>query len=98
MKTYFVAQIKITDENEYNKYLARCDEVFSKCKGKYIVLDNSPELLEGEWNYTRMVIIQFNSKDDFTKWYYSDAYQQILKYRKAGSFCNTVLVKGIENI
>ena len=95
MEQYFIAQIKITDQIEYNKYLAQCDEVFSKYNGKYIVVDDTPEVLEGEWEYTRMVIIRFNSREAFTNWYYSDEYQEILKHRLAGAICNTVVVSSL---
>jgi len=96
MKTYFIAQIKITDQAVYNKYLEHVDEVFSKFNGKYIVLDNSPEVIENEWDYTRMVVIEFGSKDEFTKWYYSADYQRILEFRLAGAVCNSVIVNSLE--
>jgi uncharacterized protein (DUF1330 family) len=52
--------------------------------------------LEGEWNYTKSVIIKFNSKEDFEDWYYSDDYQKILKYRLNASNSDTILLEGID--
>lgn len=96
MKVEFIAQIKITDQAEYNKYLEYANEVFSKFKGTYLVLDNSPEVIEGEWDYTRMVIIEFNSREEFDQWYYSEEYQRILKFRLSGAICNSVIVNRLE--
>ena len=94
MSYYFVANIKIDDHDEYKKYVDEVEEVFSKYNGKYLALDDNPKLLEGVWNYTRSVIIEFNSKADFEKWYNSDDYQRILKSRLKAAKCDTILIKG----
>ena len=96
MKYYFVAQIKIHNQIEYQKYLDKVDEVFSKYKGRYIALDNSPIHLEGKWDYTKSVIIEFKSKKDFENWYYSIEYQAILKHRLSASTCDTILLQGLK--
>jgi len=94
MTHYFVAQIKITDPAEYQKYLGSVDEVFSKYKGEYLAVDENPTILEGKWEYTKSVIIRFDSKKDFEDWYYSADYQNILKFRLNGSLCDSILVSG----
>jgi uncharacterized protein (DUF1330 family) len=93
---YFVAQIRIDNPKEYKKYLDKFDDIFSRYKGEYLAIDESPTLLEGDWNYTKSVLIKFNSKKDFENWYYSDAYQKILKHRLNASKCDTILVEGVE--
>ncbi len=47
MSTYFIAQIKIHDPDEYEKYLDGFDEVFSKYDAEVVLVDDNPELLEG---------------------------------------------------
>jgi uncharacterized protein (DUF1330 family) len=96
MTHYFSAQIKINDPAEYEKYLERFDDIFSQYKGEYLAIDESPTLLEGDWNYTKSVLIKFNSKQDFEDWYYSDDYQSILKYRLKASKCDTILIEGVD--
>jgi uncharacterized protein (DUF1330 family) len=91
---YFVAQIKINDDKEYQKYLDEASTVFRKFKGKYLSVDNSPVILEGKWNYTRNVLIEFETKQDFEDWYYSDEYQRILKLRLKAAHCDTLLLEG----
>ena len=94
MKYYFVANIKINDPDEYQKYLNEADEIFSKYNGKYLALDDSPLVLEGKWDYSRVVIIEFQSKSEFNKWYKSKDYQRILEYRLGAADCDTILIKG----
>lgn len=94
MSYFFIAQIDIHDDVEYQKYIDQVDEVFVKFNGKYLVVDNDPIILEGKWNYARFVMIEFATKQDFSDWYYSTEYQNILKHRLKGARCDTVLVRG----
>ena len=95
MSYYFVAQIKIIDEKEYQKYIDNAGDIFKKYKGEYLAVDNNPQILEGDWNYTRTVLIRFESFNDFDDWYNSADYQKILKYRLKAADCDTILVKGL---
>lgn len=96
MKHYFVAQIRVNDPIVYEKYLENFDEIFSKFKGKYLAIDESPVLLEGKWDYTKSVLVEFGSKNEFEDWYYSVEYQKILKYRLKAAKCDTILLEGTE--
>ena len=92
MNAYFIANIKIDNENEYQKYLENVDAVFHKFNGKYLKVDKNPVILEGKWDYSRLVLIEFPDKDSLNKWYYSDEYQAILKHRLLGAKCDTIVV------
>jgi uncharacterized protein (DUF1330 family) len=94
MSYYFVANIRIQDEEEYEKYLEKAMEVFRKYKGSYLAVDDNPLPVEGNWDYTRVVLIRFDSKADFDAWYQSDEYQEILKYRLSAAECDSILMKG----
>lgn len=95
MSYFFVAQIKINDFDEYKKYVDNSGDVFKKYKGEYLAVDNNPAILEGNWEYSRAVIIKFENSDDFYEWYNSPEYQEILKHRLVAADCDTILVKGI---
>jgi uncharacterized protein (DUF1330 family) len=97
MPCYFIANIKITDESIYKKYVEESGEIFSKYNGEYLAVDDNPEVLEGNWQYSRTVIIKFETKNDFKKWYNSPEYQEILEYRLSSSHCDTILVKGLRD-
>lgn len=96
MYYYFFAQIRINDEKVYQKYLNKAGAVFSRFKGEYLAVDNDPQVLEGNWDYTRAVLIRFDSKKHFENWYYSAEYQEILKHRLEASDCDTILVQCME--
>ena len=94
MDYYFIAQIRINHPIDYEKYIKGADKVFKKFNGEYLAVDDHPEIVEGNWNYTRSVLIKFKCKEDFNAWYNSEEYKQILKYRLASADCDTILVKG----
>lgn len=96
MSYYFIASIKINNPADYEKYLDSVDEIFSKYKGEYLAVDSNPVVLEGNWDYTKSVVIKFMSKQDFHDWYYSEDYQRILKYRLDSATCDTILVEGLD--
>ena len=95
MSYYFIANIRIEDEKEYQQYINQVEDVFKRFNGKYLCVDNHPEILEGNWDYSRSVVIEFGTKADFNDWYYSDAYQNILNHRLKAAICDTILVKGL---
>ena len=94
MSYYFVVNIKINNQLEYQKYINKADEVFSKFNGKYLAVHDKPKILEGNWDYSRVVIIEFETEEDFNHWYNSKEYQEILKYRIAASTSDGILIKG----
>ena len=95
MNCYFIANIRIHDAEEYQKYLAEAEGIFRKYNGKYLAVDGEPVCLEGNWDYTRTVLIRFESRDDFYAWYNSGKYQRILRVRLSAADCDSILLKGL---
>jgi uncharacterized protein (DUF1330 family) len=97
MSAYFIANIRVRDAQEYEKYLRDSDEVFARFGGEYLAVDEAPEVLEGGWDYTKTVLIKFPDKEELRRWYDSDAYRRILKYRLGSAECDTIIVQGRQN-
>jgi uncharacterized protein (DUF1330 family) len=93
MSAYFIANIRIHNEVEYQKYLDAVDGVFEKFNGKYLAVDPNPDVLEGQWNYSRAVLIEFPDAQSLKAWYNSSEYQKILRFRLNGADCDTILVR-----
>ena len=96
MSNYFIAYIKIHNPEDYERYLEGFDDVFEKYKGKVIVVDDSPMVLEGEWPYTRAVVIRFPNEEELKNWYESPQYQSLAKHRWQASEADIIVVKGRE--
>lgn len=95
MSCYFLAQIVINDQEEYQKYIEKAVDIFSRYKGKYLAVDDNPEFLEGNGESRRIVLIQFPDEYELKRWYNSEEYQRILKHRLKAADCTTFLVNGL---
>ena len=56
-----------------------------------LAFDQKAEQLEGEWHGTQTVLLEFESVEAASEWYYSDAYQEAAKLRQAAADCNGVI-------
>ena len=95
MAVYLIAQISIHDRERYAQYEAGFMAVLKAHGGTLTAVDDDSEVIEGEWPYTRSVIVRFEDRAAAMGWYESDAYQAILKHRHAASVGNIVLVRGL---
>lgn len=96
MSVYAVALIKIQDRDAYRRYEAGFSPVFAKHRGEILAVEEAPRVIEGDWPYTRTVIIRFPTEDDFQAWYHSPEYQEIAKHRFQGSSAQLAVLTGRE--
>jgi uncharacterized protein (DUF1330 family) len=95
MSVYAIAQLWIHDPVTYGRYVDRFMEVFKKYKGRVLVADESPVIVEGAWDANKVVVVSFPDEASFRDWAESPDYLEIAKDRKAGAKSVIVLVKGI---
>ncbi|MEM7097497.1 MAG: DUF1330 domain-containing protein [Pseudomonadota bacterium] len=95
MPCYIVALINIHDRDTYSKYEAGFMDVFEQFNGTMLSVDEEPQVIEGDWSWTRTVLISFPSNADAQAWYQSAAYQEIAKHRYAASNSQVVFLNGI---
>jgi uncharacterized protein (DUF1330 family) len=96
MSYYIVANIKIEDPAEYSKYQDGFLEVFEKYKGEVLCVSDEPVVVEGDWPYTRVVVLRFPAQDDALAWYASPEYQAIVKHRVNASTAAIVSAPGFD--
>lgn len=95
MAVYAVALIDIHDRDSYGRYENAFMEIFSKYQGKLLSVDESPTVLEGEWPWTRTVLLEFPDEEKLRAWYDSEAYQALAQHRFAGSQASIAVIKGL---
>ena len=94
MSVYVIAQLNIHDRTRYATYGSGFMEIFSKYGGRVLSVDEAAQVLEGDWNYMRTVLLEFPSEEQATAWYRSPEYQSLAEHRFAASDANIVLIKG----
>ena len=93
MSVYVIANLTINDR--YAQYESGFMAVFGKFSGKLLAVDENQEILEGDNDCTRTVLIEFPSTKDAKGWYESDAYQELAKHRWASSTADLILIVGL---
>ena len=94
MSVYIVAHIKIENREEYARYEAGFLEIFAKYEGELLAVSDEPQVIEGEWPYTRAVILRFPDADEARRWYESPEYQALAKHRWEASEGTIVSLAG----
>jgi uncharacterized protein (DUF1330 family) len=96
MSVYAIALVKIDDHVEYAKYVAGFMRTLPPYAGNCLSVDDSPRIIEGQWPYTRTVLLKFPNDDAFKQWYGSDAYQALVQHRFRGSTANFVVIRELQ--
>lgn len=95
MSAYVLVDIEITDPAEYEEYRRLAYPVIAEFGGKYIVRGGTTEMLEGDWNLNRLVIVEFESLARAKESYHSVEYRPALDViRKCGKR-NLIIVEGL---
>jgi uncharacterized protein (DUF1330 family) len=88
-----IAQVKFIREEYYRRYQARFAEAFRPFKGRLLVADEKPKVLDGEWIGDK-VVMEFPDESEAMRFLDSPGYQEISKDRIAGAETLSLLVKG----
>lgn len=95
MSVYLVAQIDITDPDTFKKYGERVAPTVEQYGGRYLVRGGSMENLEGKVTRSRLVVIEFDSKESAKRWYTSPEYGPLIKLRQQASEGEVLIVDGV---
>jgi len=85
----------IVDPVGYEEYKNLAAATVEKYGGKYIVRGGRTEVLEGDWNPKRIVVLQFDSIDRAKQWLNSEEYREPRKMRHHTAKTNMIVVEGL---
>jgi uncharacterized protein (DUF1330 family) len=94
MPTYIIAEIQVTDPTAYDGYRPLAAASVARYGGRFAVRGGDIDLLEGEPEPGRIVVIEFPDEDAARRWYRSEEYQKALKIRQSASRGRVFLVEG----
>lgn len=95
MSAFFLFDnMEVNDPAKLAEYATSVRPVVEKFGGRYRVVGGTTKLLEGSWQPTYPVIIEFDSLEQATAWYESDEYAPYKSMRQSAVRCNAVLIEG----
>ena len=92
---YVIVEIDILDPKGYEEYKQRVGETILKFGGRYVVRGGTTEVLEGDWQPKRIVVLQFESMQRAKDWLHSEEYREPRKMRHRTAKTNMILVEGM---
>jgi uncharacterized protein (DUF1330 family) len=84
----------IHDREEFNKYRSGVHDVLKKHQGEIVVSNEEFEIIEGDWPYTKTVVVRFPSVEQAKRWYESPEYQEVVQHRFKGAKTDLILIDG----
>ena len=94
MPVYAVVQGRVVDRAKLDEYVGKVVPTFKGYTIRVLAVDESPEVVEGQVDHPRTVVIEFESREAFHEWYQSPAYQAVLPLRLEGAPGTFVLAEG----
>lgn len=92
-KGYWIANITVTNPEEYKTYVERDTLIIEKAGGRFLVRGGEVGATEGDL-LERHVVIEFPDYEAALACYHSPEYQEVAEIRRANSRSRIVVVKG----
>ena len=95
MSAYVIVEIDILDPAGYEEYKKLAGATVEKYGGKYIVRGGAIEVLEGDWEPKRIVVLEFESMQRAKEWLNCEEYREPRKMRHRSAKTNMIGVEGV---
>jgi uncharacterized protein (DUF1330 family) len=95
MLGYIVLEVVIRDPVAYERYKELAGPTVAAYGGRYLVRGGSAEALEGSWQPSRLVILEFPSVQQGRAWWMSAEYAPAKAIRQGCAETKMLLVSGI---
>ena len=96
VKGYLLGQITISDKSQYKIYDSKIGNVIEEFGGKYLVKGGLRTVKEGNPLFQRDVLVEFKDIETAQRFFSSQQFKKISKFRKAGSTGFLLLLNGKE--
>ena len=95
MAAYVIAQVTVTDPVRYEEYRQLVPATIEQYGGRFIARGGAVEILEGNWEPGRLVIIEFPTAGQARAWWSSPEYAEARAIRQATSDGTLLILEGV---
>jgi uncharacterized protein (DUF1330 family) len=95
MPAYVIVETDITDPEQYEQYKAATPAAIAAGGGRFLVRGGEHVVLEGDWQPTRLVVLEFEDLAAAKRWYESELYQAAKELRQGAAHMRMVAVQGV---
>ena len=95
MAAYLIADIDVSDTGAFEEYRRDVPASEMPFGGRYLARGGLTEVLEGDWDPHRLVIIEFPDMASLKAWYNSAEYQRLKAIREKCATSRLIALDGI---
>lgn len=94
MAAYVIGDIAVKNPELYAEYRKQVPATIEKFGGRFAVRGGNHERVEGDWQPSRIVVLEFPDVTAAKAWYYSKEYAPLIELRKKAADGSIVIVEG----
>jgi uncharacterized protein (DUF1330 family) len=94
MAGYVIANVVWKDPEGFAAYCRLMPPSLKRYGGRVLVGSQTSEVMEGDWNPARLVVIEFPGVEQARQWYGSEEYRPALEIRRKSAENELLIVEG----
>ncbi len=94
MPAYVIVEIAVEDAAAYEEYKKLTPASIAAYGGRFVVRGGATEILEGDWQPQRMVVLEFKDVATAKQWWASEAYAAAKSIRQRSATTKMLVVEG----
>jgi uncharacterized protein (DUF1330 family) len=95
MPAYVVVDADVTDPEQYAAYREAAQRSVEAFGGRFLVRGGELDVLEGDWQPTRVVVLELPDLETVRRWYDSPEYLHARSLREGAARLRMVAVAGV---
>lgn len=96
MPAYVIVETDVTNPEQYEHYKAASPAAIAAGSGRFLVRGGELDVLEGDWQPSRLVMLEFEDLGAAKRWYESEVYQETKKLREGAANFRAIAVQGVD--
>ena len=96
MPAYVIVETDIHDPEQYDRYRAASPGAVHAGGGRFVARGGELAVLEGDWDPSRLVILEFADLEAAKRWYESPEYEDAKRLREGAADLRMVAVQGLD--
>ena len=94
MTAYVIVDIEVHNPDNYRDYLAKITPTVFACHGRYLVRGAPADVISGNWQPKRLVVMEFPDRTIAQHWATCAEYAPIHALRNSNASANMIIVEG----
>ena len=95
MAAYAIIHVEVLDQDVFSEFSSRVVATIEAHGGKYLVRGGAVEVMEGDWEPDRIVVVEFGSAEQARAWQNSPECAELREIKMRSANTNVVIVQGV---